>query len=81
MLAEELKNLLAAAGIDFIVGGSRKREIYLYPEDVLADDVTPLSVGQVIKVTFEYADAPTVSPELRLHSMVVTNEFKEAQCQ
>jgi hypothetical protein len=59
MLAEIIKKILSGLAIDFVEGESQKREIYLHEEDVNIDGIsTPLSSNRVIKVTFEYADAP-----------------------
>ena len=58
MLKEQIKNILAAVANDFILRASTKWEIYLYGEDVLADNLAPLSADRAIKVTFEYCDAP-----------------------
>jgi hypothetical protein len=54
MLAEQEKNILAAVAIDFLDGGAKQREVYLYPEDVVADSIKPLKYDRVIRVTFDY---------------------------
>ena len=58
MRAEQIKNVLSAVAIDFIEGAARQREIYLYPEDVVADDIATLNPELVIKVTFTYDIKP-----------------------
>jgi len=58
MLAEEIKHILASVAIDFIKGAQRKREVYLYADDVMAYGVFPLAAKRAIKVTFEYCNVP-----------------------
>jgi len=60
MRAEEIKNVLAACAIDFIEGGARKRQVFLYKEDVVADDVEPLKDGVAIRVTFDYVNVDNI---------------------
>ena len=65
MLAESIKNILSGLAIDFIDGEARERTVYLYDKDVQADGLPyALPVNRVIKVTFEYADAPKSTIEI-----------------
>jgi hypothetical protein len=58
MLAEQIKNVLSAVAIDFLEGEYIERNIYLYPEDVVADGVEPLPKGKAIRFTLTYVDVP-----------------------
>lgn len=58
MRAEETKLILSAAAIDFLAGDSNKRQVYLYPDELLADGVCPLAYGRCVEVTFKITDYP-----------------------
>jgi cold shock CspA family protein len=56
MRSEQIKNVLSATAIDFIEGEAKKRQVFLYKEDVEADGVEPLKDGMAIRVTFDYVN-------------------------
>ncbi len=56
MLAEQIKHILVALAIDFILGGNKQRTVYLYQNDLVGDGVPTLPKGKIVGVTFKYED-------------------------
>jgi hypothetical protein len=61
MLAEQIKHILASVAIDFILGLSKQRIVYLYQDDLNGEDVPALPEGKIISVTFRYEDDFTIN--------------------
>lgn len=52
------RKILSGLAINFLETQAQRHEVYLYDNDVLADDIYALPVNRCIKITFEYADVP-----------------------